>query len=266
MRWGGKIVGFLIGLMLGHPIWLILGVIVGHLYDIGFFTRWIQRQFLQQKGASTQRVFFDCTFSVMGYLAKADGRVSESEIRVAENLMQQMNLGPELRQEAIRLFNLGKQPTFNLSQTIAGLKSACWQHPILLQTFLEMQMQIANAEGHITSGKRTALENIYAELGLGFGFQQFEQQAYAEQNYQKYNQGPRINPEQHLQDSYQILNVSATASVEEIKKAYRRLMSQHHPDKLMAKGLPPEMIKLANEKTQKIKTAYETIRKSRGFQ
>lgn len=265
MRWGGKILGLMIGLILGHPIWIILGVIIGHLYDIGFFTQFFKKRILQSKGGATQRIFFDCTFSVMGYLAKADGRVSESEIRAAESIMLQMNLGPELRQEAIRLFNQGKQPDFNLSAAIAELKAACWQHPILLQTFLEIQMQIAHAEGHISPGKRAALKAIYAELGLSFGFQQFEQQSYTEQNYQKYYQGPRVNPEQHLQDSYQILNVTASSSDEEIKKAYRRLMSQHHPDKLMAKGLPPEMIKLANEKTQKIKSAYETIRKSRGF-
>ncbi len=266
MRWGGKIFGLMIGLILGHPIWVVLGLVVGHLYDIGFFTKIFRRQFLQQKGGATQRIFFDCTFSVMGYLAKADGRVSESEIRAAESIMQQMNLGPELRQEAIGLFNQGKQADFNLAVAIADLKSACWQHPILLQTFLEIQMQIANAEGNISPGKRAALQNIYAELGLNFGFQQFEQQAYTEQNYQKYYQEHRTNPEQHLLASYQILNIPSTASDEEVKKSYRRLMSQHHPDKLMAKGLPPEMIKLANEKTQKIKNAYETIKKFRGFQ
>ena len=66
-----------------------------------------------------------------------------------------------------------------------------------------------------------------------------------------------------LKDAYRLLGVSDGASDAELKKAYRRLMSQHHPDKLVAKGLPEQMVKDATEKTQQIKAAYELIRKSR---
>lgn len=263
MGWNGKIVGVIIGLMLGHPLWVVLGLIIGHLYDIGFFNKLLVKS-IAKGGVKIQRVFFDCTFSVMGYLAKADGRVTESEIRIAEKIMQQMNLSPEMRLEAIRLFNQGKQADFNMSAAIQSLKSACWQFPNLLRTFLEIQIQIANADGQISAGKRQALRAICEELGVqGFVFDQFEQQAYAEQSYQRYYHQQRQDPVQHLADAYQILNISKEASDAEVKKAYRRLMSQHHPDKLMAQGLPPEMIKLANERTQKIKSAYETIKKHR---
>jgi DnaJ like chaperone protein len=263
MRWNGKLVGAIIGLLLGQPWTVLLGVIIGHLVDIDFFSRFMPK--VVGRGASeVQRIFFDSTFSVMGYLAKADGRVSESEIRAAEQVMQQMELGPDMKREAIRLFNQGKQPDFNLAAAMLRLKQACRQHPHILRTFLEIQIQIANAEGQISRGKRAALQNICAELGVhGFMFDQFEQQANAEQNYQRSYQQPRSN--QRLADAYQILNISKEATDPEVKKAYRRLISQNHPDKLMSQGLPPEMIKLANERTQKIKNAYETIKEARGM-
>ena len=97
----------------------------------------------------------------------------------------------------------------------------------------------------------------------GFNFSEFEQRYRAEQNYQRHQQSPRQDARQFLQDAYQILGVSENATDAEVKKAYRRLMSQHHPDKLMAKGLPPEMIKVATQKTQQIKKAYEQICKAR---
>ncbi len=265
MRWNGKIIGLVIGLLSGHPLGVVVGVVIGHLYDTGVFSKWLQKG-LTKNSQQTQRIFFDATFSVMGYLAKADGRVTESEIRAAERIMQDMSLGPEMRREAILLFNQGKQGEFDLTATMQQLKTACWQRPNLLRTFLEIQIQIANAEGQINPGKRAALRAICTELGVqGFMFDQFEQQAHAQQSYQRYYQQPRPDPAQHLADAYQILNVSMSASDVEVKKAYRRLISQHHPDKLMSQGLPPEMIKLANERTQKIKSAYETIKKARGM-
>ncbi len=261
MRWNGKIIGAIIGLLTGHPIGVLIGLAIGHLWDIGFFSRLIQKNFAPDTGR-VQRVFFDTTFSIMGFLAKADGRVSVSEIRAAEAIMQQMELSAEMRLEAIRLFNQGKQTDFDWVTAMANLKTACWQNPNLLRTFLEIQIQIAGAEGQISSGKLSALQKICAELGIhGVIFDQFTGHGRHQQQYQ---QAYRPSSAQPLAEAYQVLNVEPSASDMDIKKAYRRLLSQNHPDKLMSQGLPPEMIKLANERTQKIKTAYETIKKSRG--
>jgi DnaJ like chaperone protein len=265
MRWNGKIVGLIVGLLSGHPLGVLLGVFIGHLFDTDFFHKWLRKGQIDHS-QQTQRVFFDATFSVMGYLAKADGRVTESEIQAAEHVMQEMSLDQDMRREAIRLFNLGKQPDFDLKATMLQLKNSCWAHPNLLRTFLEIQIQIAYAEGGISEGKRAALRAICQELGVqGFMFDQFEQQAHAEQNYQQYYRQARPDPARHLADSYQILNIPSHANDAEVKKAYRRLLGQNHPDKLMSQGLPPEMIKLANERTQKIKSAYETIKKARSM-
>ena len=68
-----------------------------------------------------------------------------------------------------------------------------------------------------------------------------------------------------LDHAYAILEVSPTSSKQDVKRAYRRLMSKNHPDKLIAKGLPESMIKIANEKTQAISKAYEQICESKGW-
>ena len=95
---------------------------------------------------------------------------------------------------------------------------------------------------------------------------QVVQVLYQQQNYQQYQnyQGTR-RQQVSLQDAYLLLGISASVSNAEVKRAYRKLMSQHHPDKLIAKGLPEEMLKLATEKTQNIKAAYESICAARGM-
>ena len=254
MKWTGKIVGLIIGMIFGNPLVILLGVVVGHLYDIGFLKRFFS-QGISSKPGSTQQIFFDSIFTVMGFLAKLDGRVTVEEIHAVEGVMQKMSLSAELRKEAIRLFRIGKEPNFDLLATLQRLKQACGRHPELLYFFLETQIQIAQVEGPLHGSKWTAINTICAELGLQGVWPEQEEQVYQPFNYAK----------PLLSQSYRLLGIEPHASNTEIKKAYRRLLSKHHPDKLMAQGLPAEMIKMANEKTQKIHHAYETIKKNRQF-
>lgn len=268
MNWIGKVVGLLLGLSFGGPFGALLGVVLGHLYDAGYFRRWMgATSFHFGRQAEVQRTFFNACFQIMGYIAKSDGRVSESEIEMARRIMNQMLLNPQLKNEAIHLFNQGKQAHFNAEAILDHLRSVCHQHPSLLRVFLEMQLQMALAEtGQLNAEKRKILQYICGRLGIvGIDFSRFEARARAEQNYyRRYQQAERSYPGR-LEDAYRILGVSSSSTDAEIKKAYRRLMSQNHPDKLMAKGLPPEMIKMATNKTQQIKKAYDQIKHSRGM-
>ncbi len=268
----GKIVGVFLGAFLAGPIGLFIGLFFGYLHDTGALARWCHRvglPFYRRSQNSAQQVFFDCTFSVMGYMAKADGRISEQEIAAAERVMTQLGLHGERRQAAIAQFDRGKRHDFNLSAALIMLKQACWRHPSLLRTFLEIQTQIAHADGMIGPQKQAVLDEICRGLGLfNFNFDQFWRAyggyagAQSSQG-RSYRRPGASGPTASLSDAYAVLGVSASASDAEVKKAYRRLMSKNHPDKLVSKGLPPEMIKLATQKTQRIKEAYELICASR---
>jgi DnaJ like chaperone protein len=261
MKYKGKLLGALFGLIFAGPIGMALGFIAGHLYDLGYFRAFIEAT---QSSAYTyaQQVFFNNTFKIMGYIAKSDGRVSENEISAARQIISKMGLNENQKQVAIHLFSLGKQNDFNLDAALSELQHICRMQPALLQLFLEIQYEMANADGPATHEKQQTLHYIANKLGLA-GFRHHQQNnAYQQHHYRQHTTASNKLP---LQDAYEALGVSSTASQDEIKKAYRRLMSQNHPDKLIAKGLPPDMIKVATQKTQRIKEAYERIKAFKGF-
>lgn len=262
MRWQGKVIGGAIGAILaaGNPIGAALGILLGHQFD---------RETEQggRAGGGDPRVvsavFFRSAFAVMGYIAKADGRVSESEIQAARGVMQQMRLSPEQMQAAIRFFTEGKQPEFPIQATIRELREVCGGRHDLLNVFMEIQLRAALHGSNLQGPAR----NLVQKIGQALGFSPLEM-AHLEAML-RLQRGERpastARPSNALADAYSVLEIEATASNEEVVKAYRRQMSRHHPDKLVANGLPESMAELANEKTQQIREAYETIRAHRGL-
>lgn len=266
----GKVIGGALGFWLAGFWGAILGVVVGHQLD-----RALARFSLQRGGhrERTQVAFFEATFAVMGAVAKADGRVSENEIAFARSVMDRMSLSEDQRQLAIRLFTEGKQPGFPLDRALARFRRACHRRRTLIQMFLEIQLQAAFADGRLDEAERELLLHIFARLGFSARqFSHLETIVRAanhfggagswEESARRTEPPPRPD---RVQEAYQVLGVERNASDAEITRAYRRLMSQHHPDKLVAKGLPEEMIKLANERTQEIREAYDTVREVRGI-
>jgi len=256
--------------MLGGPLGAVLGAALGHRFDKGLSGLPEDREaWTPGDQARVQTAFFTTTFSVMGHLAKADGRVSPDEIRLAEAVMSQMSLSPEMRQTAVRLFNEGKSADFPLEEVIEQFRQECRRRQTLIQMFMEIQIQAAFADGSMDKREEALLLHICRLLHISeFTFRLLVQRIRAEAHYAGTGGGGRA-PSQpktlSLEDAYAILNVSATATDQEVKRAYRRLMSQHHPDKLVSKGLPEEMMKLAAQKTDEIKKAYERVKAARGM-
>jgi DnaJ like chaperone protein len=265
MKWTGKIVGFLIGWLTGGPFIAVLGLVIGHAFDQGFSLTQLAQTPKTQK--QTQAAFLKASFSTMGYIAKSDGWVSEEEIQQARFMMQKMGLNAQQKREAIHYFTAGKQPSFNLEDTLSQLQDACQHNKNSLRLFIEVQFETATIKGQISPEKRRILNDLCQYLGFTqFDFSVFDHFSRAHQHYQRrrYQAEPE-KPKATMHDAYQMLGLTSHASDAEIKKAYRRLMSQHHPDKLIAKGLSEAMIKIATEKTQEIKSAYEQICKARGI-
>lgn len=257
MSWWGTILGGTLGYMFGGPLGAVLGAALGRNFSRGVQLNDGQTGYGPGQQERVQAAFFTATFSVMGHIAKADGQVTSDEISAAHSIMNQMQLNAGQRKAAIKLFNEGKKNDFPLHDVIVQFRHECHRRRNLLQMFLEVQIATAMADGHVHPDEKKIIHNI-GEL-LGFSRASIDQLFRFTGNSQAAG-----SHRQSLSEAYGILGVNKSASDAEVKKAYRRLMSQHHPDKLIAKGLPEEMIKLATEKTQTIKAAYEQIRESRG--
>lgn len=250
----GRLIGAGIGLLWGIP-GVLLGFALGYFFDQGLK----KNLFIGEALVRVEQVFFSTTFAVMGHIAKADGRVNEAEISAVQAIMTAMALSSTKRQEAIDHFKRGKLHNFNLDLALDDLLQVSNRHPAILRYFLELQTRIALADGQIRTPQRRILQHIAQVFNFDhFDFEQFWQQEKA--SYQFHQKGPDVDD---MTAAYQVLGVSRQASDKEIKVAYRRLMSQHHPDKLAAKGLPKEMLQVAHEKTQEITLAYERIKKHR---
>lgn len=273
MSWWGKLVGGALGFAMGGPIGALLGAVVGHQLDRGLELAAQHDTLGRQTGAGhaqqerVQTVFFTTVFSVMGHVAKADGRVSESEIQMARVIMRQMQLDEQQQKFAIDLFRKGKEPGFPLDEVIEQFHIECGRNRNLKQMFLEILLHAAYADGVMHEAERHLFIRICRQLGFSqTEFSILEGMVRAQQAFHgRSHQEPARPNKDLLQEAYTALGIKADASDDEVKRAYRRQMNQHHPDKLVAKGLPEEMIKLANERTGEIKAAYETIRKARGL-
>lgn len=266
MAWWGKIVGGGFGFLMGGPLGAVIGASFGHQFDKGLNQDFESLGYQGQE--RTQLAFFSTVFSVMGHVAKADGRVTQDEIDTARAMMQQMSLDEQQRKIAIDLFNQGKQDDFDLDGVLLQFKQECHRHATLVQMFIEMLLHAAYADGVMHQKEKDLLKHITITLGFSsIKFQQLDDMVRSQRTFQQRGGGKHYAgqpPTQNmLQDAYTILSCSESSTDAEIKKSYRRLMNQHHPDKLVSKGLPEEMIKIATKKTQEIKAAYELITKSR---
>lgn len=267
MGWWGKLIGGTFGFMLGGPLGGMLGAALGHNFDRGLSGARIEYGADHLGDAErVQSAFFTATFSVMGHLAKIDGQVSPDEINMARQLMSHMQLNDEQQKIAMRLFNKGKESGFQLDQILEQFRIECHRRRNLIQMFIEIQISTALADGVMHKAEQSLLISIGKHLGFpSRTIEQLIRMTQAQQHYayeERFGGTPSVK-KASLNDAYAVLGISKFSSDVELKKAYRRLMNQHHPDKLVAKGLPEEMMKLATKKTQEIKLAYEQIKQSR---
>ncbi len=265
MNWTGKLIGAVLGFILTRrPMGVLLGMILGHLYD-QYVARGGAGGAPRADPATVRATFFRAAFSVMGHVAKADGRVSEQDIAAARRIFRQFNLTEADTRAAMQFYTEGKAPDFDLEATLGELAGVCRGREEVLRMFLEIQMRAALLGDGLSGVTRSTLAQVAARLGISaLEFAHLETllrlQAYAGAR-----PGASTSGAGALADAYEILGVPKTATDAEVKRAYRKLMSENHPDKLVARGLPESMLEVAKQKTQAIQAAWERVRESRGM-
>ncbi|MFV8818918.1 co-chaperone DjlA [Haliea sp. E17] len=261
----GKMIGGLIGLLTLGPIGLVLGLFVGHMFDRALASNF--RFASPENLARIQRSFFETTFLLLGYLAKSDGRISEQEVAHTEQVISNMGLSGAQRSEAIALFKRGAAAEFYPQAAVSGFLETCGRQPQLQQAMLLFLVGLVLADHQIDRAEHQALTRI-AGL-MGYGEAQLEQLLRMAQAQSRFHGGSRSAGPEAAKDRFAeactALGVDANVDQKTLKRAYRKLMSENHPDKLIAKGVPEDMIKLATERSQEIQSAYEVVCEGRGF-
>lgn len=257
-HWWGKIIGGLLGLFRGGITGALLGALLGHMVD----------RFIAGLGGArkTRRLFFQTLFSTLGYIDKSDGRVSEAEIRAAESLMQRLQLTPEERKLAIRCFREGKEPDYPLEKRLREFARQTAMRHDLRHMLLEVLLEAASSDGTITPPEQAVLVRCCNALHISpevFAAMWNAWQGGAARG----SSGRRVAGRRSvpLAQAYAALGVQESASDTEVKRAYRRLIGQYHPDKLVSRGLPEEMMETARQRVREINTAYDRVKQARGF-
>jgi len=267
----GKVIAGLIGFMAFGPAGLLFGLVLGHAFDRGL---WRALQLSGPEAVHIMRAqFFETTFTLLGFVAKADGRVSEAEVAQTEALFAQLRLNAAQRRSAIEHFKTGSAAGFDPAPTVAKFNDCLGPRRQAQHTLMAFLVGIALADGTFSETERGALYRLSELLGLPRrevdqlismvnAQAQFQQRSY-QQSSAGGGYRPR-NAETELNTAYAALGLTADASDAEIKRRYRKLMSENHPDKLIAEGVPDELLRVATERAQEITAAYEVIQQARG--
>ncbi len=212
----------------------------------------------------TQSVFNEALFTCIGYLAKAKGRVSELDIAKTEALFRNMRMSQEARSNAKRFFKRGAQPDFDPRAVGQLFRQTYGKKPLPARVLLAFLANFVMAQGRLDESETQALCSVAESLGLD--------RSEVERLVRSISAGQAFNDPQatrtardKVRAAYELIGVAENASSREVKSAYRKLVSANHPDKMIAKKMPEQVVAEANKRMQEIIDAYELICARRGL-
>ncbi len=250
-------IGALIGAIFGGFPGALIGGLVGYFAGIA-----LRRSFIGNLQIAQSRLI-ESTFSIMGALCKADSVITRDEINTVKQIFKLLNVTGEQQQEAKAAFNLGKQADFDLDAAVDDFARISRGRAPLVQLFLQVQCMAVAADGQIHPAEHAMLVRIARRLGLNEA-DVLQLEALLRSAMGAGHRAPgRPPPKDHLTDAYAALGVTSSSTPAEIKRAYRKLISKNHPDKLAARGLPESMRPVAEERSRELNSAYDLIKDAR---
>jgi DnaJ like chaperone protein len=278
MQFIGKLVGGLLGFLMAGGFGALLGVFIGNYFDRGLKHHLHQanQPFFQETRPQVLSAFLKAAACLMGLLAKADGRVSESEINFANQIFSNFKIKNKDLETAQQWFTASKNGQVSLQDHIRMLQYLKDMNINLCKKSLDIAYQMARVDG-LNGEKINLMNQILSSIGFVqldsiFNAEEFWQNIFSEQlhrqqqgrQYRSQYRAPRPQT-LSLSDAFSTLALQPNATQAEVKKAYRKLMSKYHPDKMIAKGASKTELKTATEKTQQVSKAYTLICESKGW-
>lgn len=241
----GKLIGAGLGLAAGGPLGAASGLALGHAIDAGWL-RWRPADGVTAIDPRSARVEF--MFLWLGHLAKADGRVSEGEVAAAERLMQRLGLDAEGRELAIRAFQRGRNQALDVVAEVGRYRQIINPPRAELGEMLRALADFARNDGPMTPAERGLIER----LGSAFGY---NREAVGDQIAERAVSSSQAS----LEQCYAALGLTPAVTDADLTRAWRRLLAQHHPDKLQGQGADEAALKAADARTRELRAAYERI-------
>lgn len=253
MSWIGKMLGGTIGFAIGGPIGAIAGAAFGHTFvdrnEQAYLSEPLYRTQLSSN-EQAQLIFFTAAFSMLAKITKADGRVTENEIQAIDYFMKNdLQLDSDSQQTARNIFRQAVNSPEPFDAFARQFYSAFHQQPRIIELMMDVLLRVSASDGSITDRENHLLLTAMQIFNM------------PEQDYERL----KSKYVRTVNKYYAVLKCPETASNEEIKKQYRKLVSEYHPDKIQAKGLPEEFVKFATDRFKEIQEAYEAVKKERGF-
>lgn len=236
----GKILGSAAGMVLGGPFGALMGAVAGHAVD--------RFRAAQEPADATKSIAFTIAVIVLGAkMAKADGAVTRLEVRAFREVF---HVPPEEEKNVARLFDQARRDAQGFEPYARQVGRMLKDSPAVLEELLDCLFHIAKADGQVGEAELAYLRRVAELFGLG-------EEAFAR------IRATHLGPDRG--DPYAILGLPRDASDEEVKRRWRELSREHHPDRLVAQGMPPEFIEVANRTMAAINAAYDAVAKARGM-
>jgi DnaJ like chaperone protein len=246
--WFGKMTFGTMGLLFGGPIGAIIGVSLGH-HLVDKKAEYGQRGAVPPKSEQAQAAYFVCIFSILGKIAKADGVVTDDELKVVDDFINGMKISETEKQFAKQVFNEAKNSNYSVEDFASQFYQINSGQPAVLQSFLDVLFRVAAADKVLHPAEEDALKKVKDIFQISD---------------KQFNDIKSI----YFTDVdryYKLLSCSVDSSNDEIKKSYKKLVRDFHPDTIVSKGLPEEFTEFASSRFREIQEAYEKVRKERGF-